>query len=82
MSLADDINVRHLLEDSEFVDDIIGSLVSDPAAFRKLTEDAAEELEDLLEDAPAFRSKIVEAASSNVAFKREIIAHLVREMKD
>ena len=48
----------------------------------ELAEDVADELEDLLEDDPSFRQKIVEAATTNSQFKTQVIRKLVEEISD
>jgi len=82
MGFIEEADVRRMLKDDGLVDEIISSLVSDPRVLSELAEDVADELEDLLEDDPTFRRKIVEAAISNPEFKKNVLDSLVAEMSD
>lgn len=82
MGFVEESDVRQLLTDETLVDDIITGLVNDPDVLQELAEDVADELEDLLEDDPTFRKKIVDAAISNPDFKKSVIQELISEMRD
>lgn len=82
MGFVEESDVRQLLNDESLVDDIIAALVSDPKVLQELAEDVADELEDLLEDDPMFRKKIVDEAISNPEFKKSVIQQLISEMTD
>lgn len=82
MGFIEESDVRQMLTDETLVDDIITGLVNDPDVLQELAEDVADELEDLLEDDPTFRKKIVDAAISNPDFKKSVIQELISEMRD
>ncbi|MCH7732538.1 MAG: hypothetical protein IIB44_08505 [Candidatus Marinimicrobia bacterium] len=82
MGFIEESDVRQMLSDETLVDEIITALVSDPGVLKELAEDVADELEDLLEEDPNFRKKIVEEAISNPEFKKSVIQQLVAEMTD
>lgn len=82
MGFVEESDVRQLLTDETLVDDIIAALVNDPNVLQELAEDVADELEDLLEEDPTFRKKIVDEAISNPEFKKSVIQQLISEMAD
>ena len=82
MGFVEESDVRQLLTDETLVDDIIAALVNDPNVLQELAEDVADELEDLLEEDPTFRKKIVDEAISNPEFKKSVIQQLITEMAD
>ena len=82
MGIADKAEVRKLLEDPTLVDDISKSVLENPAALKNLADDIADELSDVLEDDPDFRSKIIQAAMGNEAFKSRLVRKLAEEVAD
>lgn len=82
MSLADKVEVQKLLEDPTLVDDISKSVLENPAALKNLADDIADELSDVLEDDPDFRSKIIQAAMGNETFKSRLVQKLAEEIAD
>ncbi len=82
MSIADKVEVQKLLEDPTLVDDISKSVLENPAALKNLADDIADELSDVLEDDPNFRSKIIQAAMANETFKSRLVQKLAEEVAD
>lgn len=82
MSWIQEADARQMLDNNGIVDEIVAALVSEETVFQELADDVAEELEDILEDDPTFRNKIVEAATSNPEFKESVITHVVAQMAD
>ena len=82
MGIADKAEVRKLLEDPTLVDDITKSVLENPAAGKDLADDIADELSDVMEDDPDFRSKIIQAAMGNEAFKSRLVRKLAEEVAD
>lgn len=82
MGFIEEADVRQMLKEDGLVDEIVSALVQDPKVLAELAEDVADELEDLLEDDPTFRKKIIEAATTNPAFKQNVIDALVAEISD
>ena len=80
-----DINkadVLKLLQDDKLVDEVVKKVVDDPEVLDGLAEDVADEISDYLEDDPAIRQKIINAALGNADFKKRIIKELVDEIGD
>ncbi len=82
MGIADKADVRKLLQDPTLVDEITASVLENPAAVEDLADDIADELSDVLEDDPDFRSKIIQAAMGNEAFKSRLVKKLAEEVAD
>ncbi len=82
MGFIEESDVRQMLKEDGLVDEIVSSLVEDPKVLAELADDVADELEDLLEDDPTFRKKIIEAATANPVFKQNVIDALVAEISD
>ena len=82
MGIADKADVRKLLQDPTLVDEITKSVLENPAAVNDLADDIADELSDVLEDDPDFRSKIIQAAMGNEAFKSRLVKKLAEEVAD
>ena len=82
MSIADKAEVRKLLQDPTLIDEITKSVLENPSALNDLADDIAGELSDVLEDDPDFRSKIIQAAMGNEAFKSRLVKKLAEEVAD
>lgn len=80
-----DINkagVLNLLQDEKLIDDVVKRVVDDPEVLDDLAEEIADEMSDYLEDDPAIKQKIIDAALGNTDFKKRIIKELVDEIGD
>ncbi len=74
--------VRKLLQDPNLVQEITEAMLTDPAALNELAEDIADELSDVLEDDPEFKSQIIQAAMANDTFKKRLMIKLAQEVAD
>ena len=80
-----DINkadVLNLLQDEKLIDDVVKRVVDDPEVLDDLAEEIADEMSDYIEDDPAIKQKIIDAALGNADFKKRITKELVDEMGD
>ncbi len=80
-----DINkadVLNLLQDEKLIDEVVKKIVDEPEVLDDLAEDIADEMSDCLEDDPAIKQKIINAALSNADFKERILKELVNEIGD
>ncbi len=75
-------DVRQLLQDPALVEEIAKGVMEDPAALGDLAEDIADELSDVLEDDPEFRTKIIQSAMGNNAFRSRLVKKLAEEFSD
>lgn len=82
MGIADKVEVQKLLKDPKLVDDIAKSVLKNPEALNDLADDIADELSDVLEDDPDFKSKIIKAAMANETFKSRLVKKLAEEISD
>ena len=82
MGMVAEADVRTLLQDQSFIDDIVTKVIADPKVLDELAEDIADELEDILEDDPTFKQKVIEAAMTSPEFKQRVVTELIREMSD
>lgn len=80
MGVVEEYDVRELLKDKAFRDDIVKAVIEDPAAKRDLAGDVADELDDLIEDDPEIRSQIVETAISDEDFRKSVVREVVEDM--
>ena len=74
-------DVAGLLQDSGFAEEVVKALVEHPKAMANLADDIADKLEDVLEDDPELKKRIVDAAMTKEEFKNKIIGTLVHELK-
>ncbi|MFH1519488.1 MAG: hypothetical protein ABIE75_02835 [Candidatus Omnitrophota bacterium] len=74
--------VVKLLQDEKLVDEVVKKVVDDPEVLDELAEEVAEEMADYLEDDPAIRQKIINAALGSADFKKRVIKELVDEIGD
>jgi len=75
-------DIIKLLQDEKLVDEVVKKIVDDPEVLDELAGDVAEEIADYLEDDPAVRGKIINAAMESPDFKKRIIKELVNEIGD
>ena len=82
MSFVDKADVRKLLQDPTLVEEISKSVLENPAALKDLADNIADELSDVLDDDPDFKSKIIQAAMGNETFKSRLVRKLAEEVAD
>lgn len=71
-----------LLQDENFVKEVISKVVENPEVLDELAEDVADELAEIIEDDPTIRKKIIDAAITNPDFKKRIVKELIDELGD
>ncbi len=74
--------VYKLLQDPNLAQEITEAVLADPGALNELAEDIADELSDVLEDDPEFKSQIIQAAMANDTFKKRLMIKLAKEVAD
>jgi len=79
---VDTADVMKLLQDEKLVDEVVKKVVDDPEVLDELAEDIADEMSDYLEDDPAIKQKIINAALGNADFKKRVLKELVDETGD
>ena len=75
-------DVTGLLENQEFVDEIVRAVAEDPEAMDTLAEEIADSLDDAFEDNQTVRRKLVEAALATPEFRKRVARKLVAELAD
>lgn len=75
-------DIMKVLDDESLVDEVVKKVVDDPDVLADLAEDMADEIADYLEDDPAIRQKLMDAAIKNPDFKKRVIKELVDELGD
>ena len=75
-------DIKKLLQDDKLIDEIVKKVVEDPKVLDELADDIADELSDYLEDDPAIRQKIIDAAIQSEDFKKRIVAAVRDELGD
>jgi hypothetical protein len=81
MGLIQEGDVGKLLQDPALMDDVVKALVEDSDTLNGLADDIADKLQDALQEDPAMRKRIVDAAVANSLFKQKIVNKLVEDMK-
>ncbi len=79
MGVVEEAKVHTMLEDKALVSRVVQAMGEDPTVLSKLGKDVSDELEDLLQDDPTFREKVVEAATTNSQFKTQVVRNVVQE---
>ena len=80
MGLIQEGDVGTIIQDPALLDDLVKALVEDSDTMNSLADDIADKLQDALEDDPAMRRRVVEAAIGNSVFKQKVITKLVDEL--
>ncbi len=75
-------DIMKLLQDDKLMDEIVKKVIADPKVLDGLADDIADELSDYLEDDPAIRQKIIDAAMKSEDFKKKIVAAVKDELGD
>ncbi len=71
-----------LLQDENFVNEIIGQALESPDVMDDLAEDIAEDVSDFFEDYPRLRRHLLTPATAKGGFKNRIIQKLIEELQD
>ena len=80
MVLIKEGDVSKLMQDPALLEQVVNGLIEDSTTMDALADDIADKLQDALEDDPAMRKRVVEAAIANSTFKQKIINKLVEEL--
>ena len=80
MGLIKEGDVSKLMQDPALLEQVVNGLIEDSTTMDALADDIADKLQDALEDDPAMRKRVVEAAIANSTFKQKIINKLVEEL--
>ncbi len=81
-TVVDKNDVRKLLEDPGLVEEIAKGVMEDPVTLDGLAKEIADELSDMLKDAPEFRANIIQSAMGNKAFKDRLLRKLAKKLGD
>ncbi len=79
---VDKKDVHKLLQDPALVEEIAKGVMEDPEALGALAEEIADELSDVLENDPEFRTNIIQSAMGNKTFKDKLVKKLAEELCD
>lgn len=77
-----DSEVSNLLQDEDFVNEVIEHALASPEVLDDLAEDIADDLSDLIEDDPRIRQQFLTQAFEHDGFKDRVIEKLMEELKD
>ena len=80
MGFLRDGDAVKLLQNSEFVDEIIAKVLSDPRAISDLADEVADQLEDALDENGNVKDMILSAASGNDDFRARVIEKLSQKL--
>ncbi len=77
-----DSEVSNLLQDEDFVSEVIERALASPEVLDDLAEEIADDLSDLIEDDPRIRDQFLTQAFEHDGFKDRVIEKLIDELKD
>ena len=80
MGFIKESDIERLMENEELISDVAKGLVEDPDTMDALVTDIADKLEDEMDNSPALRQKIVDAAVANEQFRKKVVAKLAAEL--
>ena len=80
MGFLKDGDITGLLENHEFMEEVVGAITEDSEVMGDMAEEVAASLEDAIKDDPAIRRKLVEGAMTSPEFKKRIARKLVTEL--
>ena len=81
MGLIQESDLGGLFNNQALMEEIVSGLVEDSNTMDQLAEDAADKLQDVLEDDSEMRRRLVNAAVASDVFKRKLIAKLIEGLK-
>lgn len=82
MSSVKDYEIVTLLQDEEFVNEVIEQALASPDVMDELAEDIADDLSDMFEDDPRIQRKLLTHALKGDGFKQRVIQKLIGELTD
>ncbi len=77
-----DYEIVTLLEDEEFVNEVIEQALASPEVIDELAEDIADDLADVFEDDPRIKRQLLTKALEGDGFKQRVIQQLIDELGD
>ena len=80
MGFIKEADIEKLMENDELITDVAKGLVEDPDTMDTLLSDIADKLEDEMDNNPALRQKIIDAAVANDEFRKKVVAKLAEEL--
>ena len=80
MGFIKDADIEKLMQNDELINDVAKGLVEDPDTMDSLVSDIADKLEDEMDNNPALRQKIIDAAVANDEFRKKVVAKLADEL--
>ena len=80
MGFIKDADIEKLMQNEELITDVAKGLVEDPETMDALVSDIADKLEDEMDNSPALRQKIIDAAVANEEFRKKVVAKLADEL--
>lgn len=80
MGFIKDEDIEKLMENDDLISGVAKGLVEDPDTMEALASDIADKLEDEMDNSPALRQKIIDAAVANEDFKKKVVAKLADEL--
>ncbi|MFT7183925.1 MAG: hypothetical protein ACI9QC_000250 [Oceanicoccus sp.] len=75
-------DVKTILADSKFIDEVIGKALRDPEIFKDLAEGLADVLAESLRTDPKFKKKLIEAVHGDKNFKKTLLEELSDNLGD
>ncbi|MFH0924733.1 MAG: hypothetical protein V1872_03735 [bacterium] len=86
MGFVEKEDVQRLLQDENFMEDIVHKVVTEPDFLDLLAESITDELSKILENDVKFnrkiRKKLIDIVINNEEFKKRVVNNLVEELED
>ena len=82
MSNIAEYEIVNLLQDEDFVNEVIGQALESPDVMDDLADDIASDLSDIIEDDPRLQRQLLTQAMNKDGFKNRVIQKLVEELQD
>ena len=80
MGFLKDGDAVKLLQNSEFVNEVVAKVLGDPQMISDLADEVADQLEDVLDADGKVRDMILASASGNDQFRSQVIEKLSRKL--
>ena len=76
MGFLQDGDAENFLKKSKILDEIVANVVKDPELSNDLADEVADQLEELIEDNGALKTKILSAVSERKEFRNRVVKQL------
>lgn len=80
MGFLKDGDIAGLLENQEFMEEVVGAITEDSEVMGDMAEEVAASLEGAIKEDASLRRKLVEGAMTSPEFKKRIAKKLVAEL--